>query len=325
MAALPHTLARCALLASVLLAGTALAADWPTRPLRFIVPATAGGGTDLIARVIAVKVADGLKQPVVVENKPGADELIGEDFVAKSAPDGYTVLISAANVAVNPAIRSKLPFDALKDLQPVAQIATLPYLIVTNPKLPAKTIPDLVAYSQTKTTGMNAAVGGTSNRLVTELFRLKSGANLVMVPYKGCGPAGLSVVTGETDVAFCSAPSLAGFVKDGRLVALALTGDVRLPMMPDVPTTKDLGLPQFHIDLSQWVGAFVAANTPPDITARLNAEINQALQDKGVQAKIAQLGAAPASMTVAEYSEFYRAELARIKDVVVRAKIPLED
>jgi tripartite-type tricarboxylate transporter receptor subunit TctC len=301
------------------------AANWPTRPIRFIVPAVAGGGTDLIARVIGEKVAEGLKQAVIIENKPGAEEIIGEDFVAKSPPDGYTVLITAANIAVNPSTRSKLPFDPQRDFQPVAQIATLPYVAVINPKVPAKNLPELVAYSRKQANGLNAGVGGTANRLVTELFRLSTNANLVLIPYKGCGPATLAVLSGEIDLAFCSAPALAQFVLNGRLVALAITGDKRLSLLPDVPTTKDIAMPGFHIDLSQWVGAFLPANTPPEISARLNQEINNALTKPDVIAKIAQLGGEPAKMTVAEYTEFYRTEMARIKDIVVRAKIPVED
>ena len=266
-----------------------------------------------------------LKQPVVVENKPGAEEIIGEDFVAKSPPDGYTVLISAANIAVNPSTRKKLPFDPLRDFQPVAQLATFPYVLIINPKLPARSVPDLVAHSKKQPTGLNAAVGGTANRLVTELFRQRTGANLVLVPYKGCGPASLAVVTGETDLAFCSAPALAGFIKDGRLIALAVTGDKRLSMLPDIPTTRDIGVAAYHIELSQWVGAFVAAGTPPEITARLNEEINNALASPDVIAKVGQLGGEPSRMTVAQYTEFFRAEIAQIRDVVTRAGIPAED
>ena len=301
------------------------AAEWPTRPIRFVVPATAGGGTDLIARVLALKLADPLKASIIVENKPGAEEIIGEDYVAKSPPDGYTYLISAANVAANPSTRTKLPFDPMRDLQPVAQIATLPYVIVINPKVGAKNLPELVAYSKKLPSGMNTAVGGTSNRLVTELFRLRTEASLVLVPYKGCGPAVLSVVTGETELAFCSAPALSGFVKDGRLTALAVTGDKRLSTMKEVPSSKDIGVPAYYIEISQWVGVYAPANTPPDLTTRMNAAINEALKDPDVIARLAQLGADPAPMTVSEYEAFYKAEVARIKDVVVRAKIPTED
>ena len=241
---------------------TAVAADWPTRPLRIVVPAAPGGGTDLIARVIGEKLREGLQQAVIVENKPGADEIIGAEYVAKSPPDGYTVFFSAANIVVNPSLKSKLPFDSQRDFQPVAKIATLPYVLIINPKLPVKTLPELVAYSQQKPEGLNAAIGGTANMLVTELFRLKTSAKLTFIPYKGCGPAVQSVLTGETDLAFCSAPALAQFVLAGRLTALAITGDKRLSMLPDVPTGKELGGAAYDIDLSQWVGAFYPANTP---------------------------------------------------------------
>ena len=319
----PWTAALALVLASVAFA--AGAADWPTRPLRIVVPAAAGGGTDLIARVIGEKLREGLQQGVIVENKPGADEIIGAEYVAKSPPDGYTVFFSAANIVVNPSLKSKLPFDSQRDFQPVAKIATLPFVLIINPKLPVKTLPELVTYSQQKPEGLNTAIGGTANMLVTELFRLKTSAKMTFIPYKGCGPAVQSVLTGETDLAFCSAPALAQFVLAGRLTALAITGDKRLSMLPNVPTGKEIGGAAYDIDLSQWVGAFYPANTPPDVTTRLNAEINKALAAPDIVAKIAQLGAEPTPISVDETTAFYRAELAKFKDLVTRAKIPIEN
>ena len=304
---------------------SASAADWPTRPLRIVVPAAPGGGTDLIARVIGDKLRESLGQPVVVENKPGADEMIGAEFVARSPPDGYTMFFSAANIVVNPSLRSKMPFDSQRDFQPVAKIATLPFVLVINPKLPVKTLPELVAYSQQKDGGLNAAIGGTANMLVTELFRIKTSAKLTFIPYKGCGPATQSVLAGETDLAFCSAPALAQFVLAGRLTALVITGDKRLSMLPNVATGKELGGAAYDIDLSQWVGVFFPANTPADITARLNAEINKTLALPDVVAKIAQLGGEPTPVSVDDFTQFYRGELARYKDLVTRAKIPVEN
>lgn len=312
-------------LALALCAFSASAADWPTRPLRIVVPAAPGGGTDLIARLIGDKLRESLGLPVVIENKPGADEMIGGEFVARSPPDGYTVFFSAANIVVNPSLRSKMPFDSQRDFQPVAKIATLPFVLVINPKLPVKTLPELVAYSQQKEGGLNAAIGGTANMLVTELFRIKTSAKLTFIPYKGCGPATQSVLAGETDLAFCSAPALAQFVLAGRLIALAITGDKRLSMLPNVPTGKELGGAAYDIELSQWVGSFFPANTPADITARLNADINKALALPDVVAKIAQLGGEPTPVSVEDFTQFYRGELARYKDLVTRAKIPVEN
>jgi len=303
----------------------ASAADWPTRPLRIVVPAAPGGGTDLIARVIGDKLRESLGQPVVVENKPGADEMIGAEFVARSPPDGYTMFFSAANIVVNPSLRSKMPYDSQRDFQPVAKIATLPFVLVINPKLPVKTLPELVAYSQQKEGGLNAAIGGTANMLVTELFRIKTSAKLTFIPYKGCGPATQSVLAGETDLAFCSAPALAQFVLAGRLTALAVTGDERVSMLPNVATGKELGGAAYDIDLSQWVGVFFPANTPADISARLNADINKALALPDVVAKLGQLGGEPTPGSVDDFTRFYRGELAQYKDLVTRAKIPLEN
>jgi len=304
---------------------SASAADWPTRPLRIVVPAAPGGGTDLIARVIGDKLRESLGQPVVVENKPGADEMIGAEFVARSPPDGYTMFFSAANIVVNPSLRSKMPFDSQRDFQPVAKIATLPFVLVINPKLPVKTLPELVAYSKQKDGGLNAAIGGTANMLVTEFFRIKTNAKLTFIPYKGCGPATQSVLAGETDIAFCSAPALAQFVLAGRLTALAVTGDKRVSMLPNVPTGKELGGAAYDIDLSQWVGVFVPANTPADVTSRLNADINKTLALPDVVAKLGQLGGEPTPGSVDDFTQFYRGELARYKNLVTEAKIPLEN
>jgi len=312
-------------LALMLCAFCSNAADWPTRPLRIVVPAAPGGGTDLIARLIGDKLRESLGQPVLIENKPGADEIIGAEFVARSPPDGYTVFFSAANIVVNPSLRSKMPFDSQRDFQPVAKIATLPFVLVINPKLPVKTLPELVAYSQQKDGGLNAAIGGTANMLVTEFFRIKTNVKLTFIPYKGCGPATQSVLAGETDLAFCSAPALAQFVLAGRLTALAVTGDKRLSMLPNVPTGKELGGAAYDIDLSQWVGAFFPANTPADVTARLNADINKALALPDVVDKIGQLGGEPTPVSVEQFTQFYRGELARYKELVTSAKIPLEN
>ena len=173
--------------------------------------------------------SESLKQAVIIENKPGAEEIIGEDFVAKSPPDGYTVLITAANIAVNPSTRSKLPFDPQRDFQPVAQIATLPYVAVINPKVPAKNLPELVAYSRKQASGLNAGVGGTANRLVTELFRLSTNANLVLIPYKAVGRP-LCLVA--RSISRLQRAALAQFVLNGRLTALAIAGDKRLSLLP---------------------------------------------------------------------------------------------
>ncbi|MGH2548351.1 MAG: tripartite tricarboxylate transporter substrate-binding protein, partial [Thermomicrobiales bacterium] len=241
-----------------------------------------------------------------------------------SRPDGYSVLVIAASVAVNPSIRKSLPYDSIRDLQPVAQVATLPFVLVVNPKLQVRTLPELVSHSKKQPNGLNAAVAGTANRIVTELFRLQTGANLVLIPYKGCGPATLSVVAGETDLTFCSAPSLSQFVLDGRLVALAVTGDRRLSMLPNVPTTKELGVPGTHIDLSQWVGVFVRTGTPAPIAARLNAAINEALALPDVASKINALGGVPTQSTIGEFNQFFLAEIEKYREIVKRAGIPID-
>lgn len=300
---------------------TSMAADWPARPIRFVVPYPAGGGTDIVARLVGPKVSDALKQPVVVENRLGAGGAIAVDHVAKSPADGHTVLFDSLSIVINPII-SKVLYDPLKDLQPVAQLVSQAFIVVANPKLPAKNLRDVVQLAAQRPNGLNAATPGAATRLAAELFKLTTKANVTFIPYKGGGPATLSVISGETDLGFMDVPSVAQNVLGGKLVGLAVTSGKRLSLLPEVPTSAEAGLPEYKVD--SWLGVFVPANTPREIVERLNREINAALASADITARIGQLGAEPSKTSVAEFTKVYRADIERWKDVVVRAGVKVE-
>ena len=299
-------------------AAVASAADWPTRRLNIIVASTAGGGTDLVTRMVGAKISDALKQPIVVESKPGNNGTIADDYVANAPADGYTVLFQSQSIAVNSSI-SKVGYDPLVNFQPVAKLISQAFVVVATPKLPVRNLRDVVAYSMTLPKGLNAAVPGSATYLTGELFKLMTNARLEFIPYKGGAPAALSIIGGETDIAFMDVPSIATHITAGRVNALAVTTEKRVKLIPDVPTATEAGMPELKVE--GWLGSFVPASTPAEIVNRLNAEINTALRAPDVAEKIVQIGGDPAQMTVAGFTTFYRAEIARWKDVVTRAKI----
>ncbi|CAN5789069.1 tripartite tricarboxylate transporter substrate binding protein [soil metagenome] len=300
---------------------SASAADWPSRPIHLIVPYPPGGGTDLVARMVGPKLAEALRQPVVIENRVGANGAIAQDYVAKSPADGYTISFDSMSVVITPII-SKVPYDPVRDLQPVAQLLSQAFVIVSTPGLPVKNMRDLMKASKDKPGGLNAAAPGASTRLAAELFKLTTNADLTFIPYKGGSQATLAIMSGETDVGFMDVPSVLSSVQSGKMNAVAVTTASRVKLMPDVPTTSEAGLPDYRVD--SWIGAFMAANTPPDIVARLNTEINAALRSPDVIAKIQQLGGEASQSSVAEFTKLYRSEIDRWTEVVVRSKVKIE-
>lgn len=307
--------------ATLLLAGTAFA-DWqPNKPIRFIVPYPAGGGTDVVARLVAVKVSDALKQPVVVENKLGANGAVATDYVVKSPADGYTVLFDAQSAAITPVI-SKVPYDPAKDLQPLAKLIVQAFVIAAAPKTQAKNLGELVQLSKSRPQGLNAAVPGSAVYLTGELFKLKTGANMTFVQYKGGSQAALALMSGETDIGFMDVPSVNAQIVAGKVKGLAVTTPRRIKSLPDVPTAAEAGLPDFVVE--GWLAAFLPAHTPADVVERLNKEINAALAAPDVVARIEQIGGEPAKTSAGEFTTFFRSELAKWKDVVVRAKVKVE-
>ena len=302
------------------LALPARAADWPTRPIRIVVPYAVGGGTDLLARMVGPKISAALKQPVVVENRTGAGGAIGVAAVTQSAPDGYTILFDSPSLVVNPLV-SKTPYEA-KDLLPVAQLISQPFIIAAHPKVPAKGLKELVAWSHTQPKGINAGVPGGASALAAEYFKLISNARMDLIPYKGGGAVMAATVAGEVDICFVDVASVASQVAAGKLQGLAVTGKRRLPIVPNVPTSAEAGMPEYAIGL--WLGVFLPAGTPMDIAQQLHKQVSAAMLDPTIIERVSQLGGEAAQSSQADFRQFYFAEVERWKDIVVRAKVKVD-
>ena len=316
--------ARCIAGAAVVLAAataplTAIA-QYPERLVRMLVPYQAGGATDIVARLVAQKLAEDFKRPVIVENRAGAAGMIAVSAVANATPDGYTILVDAPGIVINPSLYRKISYDP-KDLQPVAQLMAAPFVIVANPGVPIRNVTELAEYARKNAGKFNVATAGTSTQLAGEMFRLIASVEFTFVPYKGAAPGATALMSGEAQLMFIDLVSVAQLITSGRLRAIAVAGEKRSPMLPDVPTAQETGMPEFV--LAQWFGTFVPAATPPDIVRRLNAAINRVVTLPDVAARLAALGAEPVTLSVEAFNQFYRDELARWKDVVSRAKIPL--
>jgi len=307
-----------AALALMLASAGASAQSYPTKPIRLVVPYPAGGPLDIMARAIGQKLTEAWKQPVVVDNRAGAGGNIGADFVAKSAPDGYTLLMGAvATHAINPSLYSKIPYDPVKDFAPVALVAQVPNILVVNPAVPAKTVRELIDLARAKPGYLNFGSGstGSTGHLAGELFNTMAGVKMVHIPYKGAAPATADLLGGQVQLMFDNLASALPNVKAGKLRALAVTTLTRSPAMPDLPTIAESGLPGF--DLTTWFGLLVPAGTPPEIVARLNAEIVRALDAKDMRERLEKMGAEPLSNNTPEhFAAFIRTEAAKYAKVV---------
>jgi tripartite-type tricarboxylate transporter receptor subunit TctC len=296
------------------LAGLALAFDapaqgYPAKPIHFIVPYPAGGPLDTVARLLGAKLSESTKQPVVVDNKPGAGGNIGADFVAKSPPDGYTILMGAvATHAINPTLYASIPYDPVRDFIPVTQVASTPNVLVVNPSVPASNVREFIAYAKANPGKLNFGSGstGSAGHLAGELFDTLAGVKMVHVPYKGAGPAMQDLVAGQIQLMFDNLASSLGQIKAGRVKALAVTTAQRTTLAPDLPTIAESGLPGF--DISTWFGIFLPAKTPQAIVEKLHAEFTRALASTDVREKMLQLGAEPVGSRPEEFAAFIKSE-----------------
>ena len=305
---------------STIFSGTASAQPYPTKPIRIIVPQSAGGSTDLVARPLAQKLADALGQSVVVENRPGAGSVIGTDLVAKAAPDGYTLLAVAASVTMSPSLY-KLPFDPIRDLATISQLTSLPNILVVHPSLPVKSVRELVTFARSRPGQLNYGSSGvaTGTHLSMELLMYMTGIRLVHIPYKGGSLNVNALIGGETQVNFSTISTALPHVKSGRLRALAVSTSKRAAAAPDVPTIAESGVKDY--DYSSWIGLLAPAKTPQSIIARLNAEAVKAIRTPDIKAILAVEASEAVGSSPAEFDAVMKAEVARWMTVVKAAGI----
>jgi tripartite-type tricarboxylate transporter receptor subunit TctC len=307
------------LLGSVLavLAAGGQAQTYPTHPIRLVVPFPAGGTTDILAREVGQKLSVSLGQSVVIDNRPGAAGNIGSDLVAKSAPDGYTLLMCTVSThAINPNLYAKLPYDHLKDFVPVVLVASVPNVLEVTPALPVNSVADLIRLAKEKPGQINFASSGsgTSIHLSGELFKTQAGVDMTHVPYKGSAPALTDLIGGQVQVMFDNLPSSLPQIKAGKLRAIAVTSAQRAPALPDIPTIAESGLPGF--EATSWFGIVAPTGTPPAIIARINADVNQWLQSPEAREKLLAQGALAAGGTPEQFAAYIRAETEKWAKVV---------
>lgn len=294
--------------ACVILSSPLAAQTYPAKPIRVVVPYPPGGATDLTARLVGQKMQEALKQNVLVDNRPGAGGVIGAEIVAKAAPDGYTLLIAVpAELVILPHLQ-KLPYDVARDLAPVSLAVVTPLVLVVHPSLPVKSVKELIAFVRARPKQLTYASAGTGGvqHLAGELLKITMKLDMTHVPYKGAGPVMPDLIGGHVPMFFAGMPPAMPHVKAGKLRALAVTTTRRSPAAPAVPTMEEAGVPGF--DISNWFAYFVPANTPGDVIARLNAEINRGLAQSDVKEKLANVGAETVGSTPADLAKFVRGE-----------------
>lgn len=302
-------------------AGPSWAQAWPSKPIRFIVPFTAGSGTDTIGRTVGERLSKALGQPVIIENKPGAGGTIGASQVAKSPGDGYVFLVHSAGHAANPAIYTKVNYDTINDFAGISMLATLPNVLVVPSSSPYRSVEDLVkdARAQPGKLSYGSAGNGSATHLNAEKFRASARFDAMHVPYKGTPEALTDTASGRIDFFFAPLVSALSMIKDKRLTPLAVGSAKRSEQMPDVPTTIEAGVP--NSDFNFWIGLLAPANTPPDIVQRMNSEVQKILKDPGVKSRFASLGAEPQPMESAQFNAFIKSEVASFAALVKASNI----
>jgi tripartite-type tricarboxylate transporter receptor subunit TctC len=311
---------------AVLSASSALAQGYPDRPLRLIVPFPAGGGVDTMARILAAKLTDVVKQPVLVEHKPGAGGNVGSDLVAKSPPDGYTVLLNVNGIAISPSLYRKLSYDPLKDLVGVTQVAATQFVLTGSPKFEATTVREVIALARAKPGTLNYASSGIGGplHLQAEIFKHSAGGlQIIHIPYRGDAPMLTALLAGDVQLAFMPQSTGSQQVASGQLKGLGVSGRKRWPSIPNVPTMAESGV-EGMADGS-WYGLFVAAGTPPQIVQTLQQAMVATLADPEVRSRIGASGQEPVGSSSAEFQAFFKSEVARFARVIEAAQIPKVD
>jgi len=310
---------------TLLLAAPAIAQSWPSKPIRLVVGYSAGGGNDLIARIVAARLQEKLGQPIVVDNKPGASGNIGAEIVARAAPDGYTLLMQYSGYHVgNPALFPQIKWSPTKDFVPVAMVMRAPHVVAVSGKLPVNSMKELLAYGKKKEGGLFYASSGNGSiqHIAGELLSRQAGQAMTHVPYKGSGPAINDLIAGNVDMFITTPPSVIGHFAGGRIKPLAYTGSKRHPSMPNVPTTAEAGLPGYEVE--SWFAVFAPARTPPEVVNKLSAEIRKIVESESFRKKVDEQGAFAVYMDPAALGKFVDQELASWSKVIKAADIKPE-
>lgn len=312
---------RRAVLTLGLLVGAALLApraqaqgSYPDKPIRYIVAVAPGGINDFLARVVGAKLADAWGQPVIVDNRPGAGANVGANLVAKSQPDGYTILNASLGHAINVTFYEKLDYDLRKDLAPVSYLASAPLIVCVTNTLPIKSINDLVAYAKTNKVNYGTGFVGSISHVSVELFKRQMGVEMNQIPYSGGGPAAIALASGQVQVVFNAVPELITFVKSGRIRAIAITSAKHSPLLPEVPTMAEQGVKNF--EMGNWVGVMTRAGSPPANIRKLSAEIDRILQQPDVKEKLIAQGFDIGGGTPEQFGKFLNAEIERWGKVI---------
>lgn len=299
---------------------------YPSKPVRIVVPFTPGGSTDILARAIGNELGKSLGQSFVVENVAGAGGSIGADKVAKSAPDGYTLLMGhIGTLAVNPSLYPSLPYNPVKDFAPVAWVARVPNVLVVNKNVPAQNLRELVALAKARPGSLNYSTGGNGSaaHLATEYFKMQAGVSLVHIPYRGAAPAVSDVISGQVQLIFTGAPALMGHIRSGQLRALAVSSPRRLDVLPDVPTVQEAaGLKGFEAD--QWYGLVAPAGTPRDIVLKLNKHVNDALGSEALKTRLNTEGAIATPTTPEAFGQLIASDIERWRPVIASGRVRMD-
>jgi tripartite-type tricarboxylate transporter receptor subunit TctC len=296
-------------------------AKYPTRAIHIIVGFAAGGGNDIIARIFGQKLSESLGQPVIVENKPGGGAIVATEYVAKSPPDGYTLLMSASGISINPAVYAKLPYDAVKDFIAVSELGSFPLIMIVSAASPIRSVAELASYANANPDKTNYASSSASFQLVTELFKQKTGAPMQVIPYKSANESVLAVISGQVTTTIADAGPVLGQVKSGTARALAVAAARRIEDLPDVPTLKEAGA---DVDAVLWSGIFAPKATPPAIVKRLEGELMRIARLPDVVARLKPLGIESVGNSSEEFTKILAADIARWGEVAKAANIKME-
>ncbi|HTD91719.1 MAG TPA: tripartite tricarboxylate transporter substrate binding protein [Burkholderiales bacterium] len=309
---------------SVATSAFAQAQSYPVKPVRLIAPSSPGSGVDIVARFFAQKLGVQLKQQVVVENRAGAGANIGAEIAAKAPPDGYTLFMGTPAHTINPSLYRRLNYDIIRDFVPISQVSSGQYVVVVHPALPVKTLPQLIAMAKARPGQLNYGSAGTGNatHLAAELFRVMANVNIVHVPYKGSGPALIDLVGGQMQFMFSNLTAALPHMKSAKLRALAVTGEKRTPIVPELPTVAEAALPGYSV--TSWYGLLAPAGTPQDIVTRLNTETGNAMRAPDMKERLAGEGADPMPGGAAEFAALLKVEIAKWAKVVKQAGIAPE-